>query len=40
MSICYCSVYDDCWIARRQSPVQESVERCETTGTKQFEPKL
>jgi hypothetical protein len=40
MSICYCSVYDDCWIARRQSSVQEPVERCDTTGTKQFEPNL
>jgi hypothetical protein len=40
MSICYCSVYDDCWIARRQSPVQEPVARCDATGTKQFEPNL
>lgn len=40
MVICYCSVYDDCWIARRQSPAQEPVARCDTTGTNQFEPNL
>jgi hypothetical protein len=40
MSICYCSVYDDCWIARRQSPAQEPVARCDATGAKQFEPNL
>ena len=40
MSICYCSVYDDCWIARRRSPAQEPVARCDATGTKQFEPNL
>jgi hypothetical protein len=40
MSICYCSVYDDCWIARRQWPAQEPVARCDATGAKQFEPNL
>jgi hypothetical protein len=40
MSICYCSVYDDCWIARRQSPVQEPVARCDAAGATQFEPNL
>jgi hypothetical protein len=40
MSICYCSVYDDCWIAHRQSPVVQQVERCETRGIVQFEPSL
>lgn len=38
IEICYCSVYDDCWIAnindRGKTP---PVDRCETTGTTQFE---
>ena len=38
IAICYCSVYDDCWIANVQQRVsQPSVDRCETAGTVQFE---
>ena len=36
--ICYCSVYDDCWITdindRSERPM---IDRCETAGTTQFE---
>jgi hypothetical protein len=38
IEICYCSVYDDCWIAnindRGERPM---IDRCETAGTTQFE---
>jgi hypothetical protein len=40
MTICYCSVYDECWIARRQDPNVESVARCDTGGTVQFEKQM
>ena len=40
MTICYCSVYDECWIANRQDPKTKKVDRCETSGTVQFEEKL
>jgi hypothetical protein len=36
MDICYCSVYDDCWIAHWQRWQVEAVDRCTTEGT-QFE---
>jgi hypothetical protein len=36
MSICYCSVYDECWIVRSAVPKVERVARCETAGTVQF----
>lgn len=39
MTICYCSVYDDCWIAHRQDPDVKRVERCERSGV-QFEEKM
>jgi hypothetical protein len=39
MTICYCSVYDDCWIARRSDPDVQRVERCEASGV-QFEEKM
>ena len=37
MEICYCSVYDDCWIARWQVTKVEPVARCESTGATRFE---
>jgi hypothetical protein len=40
MTICYCSVYDDCWIAHREGPVVQPVPRCDTRGTPQFEPRM
>ena len=39
MAICYCSVYDDCWISRRQNPEVTRVDRCERSG-EQFEQKM
>jgi len=39
MTICYCSVYDDCWIARKQDPNVRPAARCDRTG-EQFEEKL
>ena len=39
MTICYCSVYDDCWIARKQDPNVQPTARCERSGA-QFEEKL
>jgi len=40
MTICYCSVYDECWVARRQDPNVESVERCDTAHPVQFERQM
>jgi hypothetical protein len=40
MTICYCSVYEDCWVAYRQTPKVQSVDRCETEGLIQFEPQM
>jgi hypothetical protein len=37
MDICYCSVYDDCWVAHWQSPKVESVARCEAAEASAFE---
>jgi hypothetical protein len=37
MEICYCSVYDDCWIARWQVSKVDPVERCDTAGKASFE---
>jgi hypothetical protein len=34
--ICYCSVYDECWVARFRKQKVDKVERCETAGTTQF----
>lgn len=39
MDVCYCSVYDDCWIARKQDPNVQPASRCERSG-EQFEEKL
>jgi hypothetical protein len=36
MDICYCSVYEECWVAHYQQQRVESVARCETAGTIQF----
>ena len=36
MDICYCSVYDDCWVAHWQRWQVDPVDRCTTDGT-QFE---
>jgi hypothetical protein len=36
MDICYCSVYDECWIAHWQKPKVDAVDRCDATGV-QFE---
>jgi hypothetical protein len=40
MAICYCSVYDECWIANRQESQVQPVDRCDTAGTVQFEEKM
>jgi len=40
MTICYCSVHAECWIARRQTPGAQSVDRCDTSGTVQFEEQM
>jgi hypothetical protein len=37
MDICYCSVYDDCWIARWQQPKVDAVDRCEVAAADAFE---
>jgi len=39
MTICYCSVYDDCWIARKHDPNVQPTPRCEKND-EQFEEKL
>jgi hypothetical protein len=39
MTICYCSVYDDCWIARKQDPNVQPAKRCDRSG-EQFEERL
>ena len=40
MAICYCSVYDECWIAHRQEPQVQPVDHCDTSGTVQFEQQM
>ena len=37
MDICYCSVYDECWVAHWQKTRVDAVARCETEGLVQFE---
>ena len=37
MEICYCSVYNECWVARRQDPQVEPVDHCTTLDKVQFE---
>ncbi|HKE47848.1 MAG TPA: hypothetical protein VKB52_07265 [Rhodanobacteraceae bacterium] len=39
MTICYCSVYDDCWIAHSRNPDVQAVARCERAA-EQFEEKM
>ena len=39
MSICYCSVYDECWIAQRQESKVQAVDRCDAGGV-QFEQRM
>jgi hypothetical protein len=36
IEVCYCSVYDECWIARSLMPGNEAVPGCETRGKLQF----
>ncbi|MBN8886307.1 MAG: hypothetical protein J0I77_11355 [Rudaea sp.] len=37
IEVCYCSVYDECWIAQSLKPGNTSVPRCERAGKLQFE---
>ena len=37
MDICYCSVYDDCWVAHWLKPKPDPVERCEASPDKAFD---
>ncbi len=37
MDICYCSVYDDCWIAHWQKTRVDPVARCDATAIAPFE---
>jgi hypothetical protein len=37
MSVCYCSVYDECWIAQWQTPKVDPVERCEEAPKDAFD---
>ncbi len=37
IEVCYCSVYDECWIAHSLVQGSEPVPRCETAGKLQFE---
>ena len=37
MDICYCSVYDDCWVAHWMKPKPDAVERCEASPDKAFD---
>ncbi|HKE48576.1 MAG TPA: hypothetical protein VKB52_10975 [Rhodanobacteraceae bacterium] len=37
MDICYCSVYDDCWVAHWQQNKVDSVARCETAAETEFQ---
>jgi len=40
MAICYCSVYDDCWIAHRQQPEVQVVDHCDASSVVQFEKQM
>jgi hypothetical protein len=37
IEVCYCSVYDECWIAHSLKTTSETVARCDTGGKLQFE---
>lgn len=36
MDVCYCSVYDDCWVAHWQKTKVDPVARCDDAGAAQF----
>jgi hypothetical protein len=36
MEICYCSVYEECWVAHFGKQKVDKVDRCDTSGTVQF----
>ena len=37
MDVCYCSVYDECWVAHWQQSKVDAVERCEDDRVASFE---
>jgi len=37
MDVCYCSVYDECWVAHWQQSKVDAVERCAADGVASFE---
>lgn len=37
IEVCYCSVYDECWIAHSLKATSETVSRCDKSGKLQFE---
>ncbi|HEX5124399.1 MAG TPA: hypothetical protein VFV97_14245 [Rhodanobacteraceae bacterium] len=37
MEICYCSVYDDCWVAHWLKPKPDPVARCEASSDNAFD---
>jgi len=37
MDVCYCSVYDECWMAHWQQSKVDAVERCAADGVASFE---
>ena len=37
IEVCYCSVYDECWVAKSLKLGNKPVPRCETAGKLQFE---
>jgi hypothetical protein len=37
MEICYCSVYDDCWVAHWQTPKVDAASSCPADATTDFE---
>jgi hypothetical protein len=37
IEVCYCSVYDDCWVARLSERNPKPVARCESAGAAEFE---
>ncbi len=40
MEICYCSVYDECWVARQQDPEVRSIDHCSSQDALQFERRM
>jgi hypothetical protein len=37
MDICYCSVYDDCWVAHWQNPKVDAVAGCKAAKETAFD---